>query len=53
MGKGRWLYGKMLDWNELDKPEHRAMLEDVKAMIAVRKKEADILAVVPDRESPG
>jgi hypothetical protein len=51
-GKGRWLYGAMLDWNDLDKPEHRAMLEDVKTMMAVRKQEADILGVVPDREKP-
>jgi hypothetical protein len=52
VGKGRWLYGAMLDWKQLDQPEHRGMFEDVKAMIAVRKREADILAVVPDREKP-
>jgi hypothetical protein len=51
-GKGRWLYGCMLDWDELDKPEHRAMFEDVKSMIALRKREADVLAVIPDREEP-
>ncbi len=52
MGKGRWLYGAMLDWNDLDQPEHRGMLEDVKAMIAVRRREGDVLAVVPDCERP-
>jgi Alpha amylase, catalytic domain len=52
LGKGRWLYGCMLDWNEMQEPRHREMLEDVKTMIAVRKRESDILAVVPDREEP-
>ncbi len=51
-GKGRWLYGCMLDWEELNQPEHRAMFEDVQAMIVLRKREADILAVLPDREEP-
>lgn len=51
-GKGRWLYGCMLDWNELNQPAHRAMLEDVKQMLAVRKREPDLLAAVPDQEEP-
>jgi hypothetical protein len=51
-GKGRWLYGSMLNWNELDQPGHRAMLEDVKTMIAVRKQGADVLAAAPDCEQP-
>ena len=51
-GKGRWLYGCMLDWNEVDQPVHRAMLEDVRSMIALRKRESDVLAVVPDRQEP-
>ena len=51
-GKGRWLYGAMLDWDELQKPEHRAMFEDVKKMIAVRKREADVLALTPEKERP-
>ncbi|HTV54759.1 MAG TPA: alpha-amylase family glycosyl hydrolase [Terriglobia bacterium] len=51
-GRGRWLYGCMLDWEELNNPEHRAMLEDVKRMIAVRKREADVLAVEPDDREP-
>jgi hypothetical protein len=52
IGKGRWLYGNMLDWSELDQPQHRAMFEDVKKMIAVRKQDRDLLAAVPDREEP-
>jgi glycosidase len=51
-GKGRWLYGCMLDWDELHQPEHHAMFEDVKKMIAVRKREARILALLPDRKQP-
>jgi hypothetical protein len=51
-GKGRWLYGNMLDWDELKSPQHAAMLEDVKNMIAVRKREADILAVPPGEKEP-
>jgi glycosidase len=51
-GKGRWLYGAMLDWEELSYPEHRAMFEDVKKMIAIRKREAEVLAVRPEREKP-
>jgi hypothetical protein len=51
-GKGRWLYGNMLDWENLNQPEHRAMFEDVKKMIAVRKREAAILGPAPDEKRP-
>ncbi len=51
-GKGRWLYGSMLDWNELSKPRHRDMLDDVKQMMAVRKAESDILAFGLEPERP-
>jgi len=51
-GKGHWLYGSMLDWNQLRQPEHRAMFEDVKTMIAVRKREADVLALTLEQERP-
>jgi hypothetical protein len=51
-GKGRWLYGAMLDWDELNNPEHHAMFEDVKKMIAVRKQEADVLALTLEKEEP-
>jgi glycosidase len=47
-GKGRLLYGCWLNWKELDQPEHRAMFEDVKKMIAVRKRESEILDVKPE-----
>ena len=51
-GQSRWLYGCMLNWDELHQPEHRAMFEDVKKMIAVRKREARILALLPDQKEP-
>jgi 1,4-alpha-glucan branching enzyme len=52
LGKGRWLYGNMLDWEDLEKPEHVAMLDDVKKMIAVRKQEAALLAIPPADQQP-
>ncbi len=52
LGTGRWLYGNWLDWAELKKPEHAAMFDDVKKMIAVRKQEAEILALKPEYERP-
>jgi len=43
-GKGRMLYGAMLDWTELDQPQHRSMFEDVKKMLAIRKQEHAVLS---------
>ncbi len=37
-GKGRWLYAGVLDWNQLKISKHKEMLNDVKRMIAIRKK---------------
>jgi hypothetical protein len=51
-GKGRWLYGAMLDWNELNEAKHRDMLIDVKKMMAIRKQYAEILAVWPGGKAP-
>jgi Alpha amylase, catalytic domain len=44
-GKGRWMYGAMLDWNELQEPEHRDMLIDVKKMMAIRREHSEVLAM--------
>ena len=52
LGKGRWLYGTMLDWNELQSPEHASMFEDVKTMIDVRKQEASVLALPSADKEP-
>jgi len=51
-GKGRWLYGAMLDWNELNEVEHRDMLTDVKKMIAIRKQHSKALAMWPGGRAP-
>ena len=50
-GKGRWLYGAMPDWNELNEPRHRDMFEDVRKMLAIRKQNSNILAMVPDNQA--
>jgi len=42
-GKGTWLYGAMLDWNEVGESPHREMLEDARRMIAIRRREASVL----------
>ena len=51
-GKGRWLYGSMIDWSQLDQPRHQAMLKDVTRMIAVRREYADVLAAELFSEAP-
>ena len=45
-GQGRWLYGAQLNWSELDQPRHRATLEDVRKMLAIRRLERAVLAAV-------
>lgn len=51
-GKGRWLYGAMLDWKELQQPEHRDMFLDVKKMMAIRKQHASVLSMSPAGKMP-
>ncbi|MGA3091981.1 MAG: alpha-amylase family glycosyl hydrolase [Terriglobales bacterium] len=51
-GKGRWLYGAMLDWNQLNNSEHRDMLMDVRKMMAIRKKYSAVLAMWPGGHVP-
>lgn len=51
-GKGRWLYGAQLDWEEANREPHRSMLADVRSMIALRKQEKDVLAVSLDQARP-
>lgn len=45
-GKGRWLYGAQLNWSDLERPHHRAMLEDVRRILAIRRQERAVLAAV-------
>jgi len=42
-GQGKWLYGSMLDWAELDEPRHRAMLDDVGRMLRLRREHPALL----------
>lgn len=42
-GKGRWLYGSWLDWEQLKKPENADMLEDVKQIIRIRKTYSNLI----------
>jgi hypothetical protein len=51
-GKGRWLYGAQLDWDESNREPHRSMLQDVKSMIALRGEERDVFAPSMDRVRP-
>jgi glycosidase len=51
-GKGTWLYGSWLDWDALEQPEHRAMFEDVKRLIAIRKAEGEALQATSNYEPP-
>jgi len=52
LGTGKWLYGTMLDWEELRQPEHAAMLDDVKQMIAVRQHVTALLGLPAASEAP-
>jgi Alpha amylase, catalytic domain len=51
-GKGRWLYGATLDWNELQQPEHKDMLVDVRKMLAIRNTNSAILGMWPGGKEP-
>ncbi len=51
-GRGRWLYGTMLDWSELDEASHREMFNDVKKMMAIRKDNSEALAMCPGGKEP-
>jgi glycosidase len=42
-GKGRWLYGSWIQWDQLKEPLHARMLEDVKKMISLRKEYQELL----------
>jgi hypothetical protein len=41
-GKGKWLYGSMIQWDQLKQVPKAEMLADVRRMIAIRKAESDI-----------
>jgi hypothetical protein len=37
IGQGTWLYGSWLQWKQAEEPEHRAMLDDVRDIIRIRR----------------
>ncbi|MCL2661673.1 MAG: alpha-amylase family glycosyl hydrolase, partial [Acidobacteriaceae bacterium] len=51
-GKGRWLYGAMLDWNELNDPGHKDMFLDVQKMISIRRQHSSVLGAAAGAEKP-
>ena len=51
-GKGRWLYGAMLDWNELKETRHKDMFDDVRKMVSIRKQNAAALAMTAGGKDP-
>ncbi|MGC2403959.1 MAG: alpha-amylase family glycosyl hydrolase [Acidobacteriaceae bacterium] len=51
-GKGRWLYGAMLDWSELSEHGHKNMFVDVKKMIAIRRRYSETLRMWPGGHEP-
>lgn len=51
-GNGRWLYGAMLDWNEMKEPEHQDMFVDVRKMITIRRQYAGIFSIWPGGKEP-
>jgi len=51
-GKGRWLYGSWIQWDQLNQQKHRDMLADVKKMIAIRTQEKDVIHSVLNDVNP-
>jgi len=43
-GKGSWLYGSWIHWDQLKDSHHSQMLADVKRMIAIRKRFPDLFS---------
>lgn len=42
-GKGRWLYGNWIDWEQLKNPTKADMLEDVKKIIRIRNNNSSLI----------
>lgn len=42
-GKGRWLYGSWIDWEQLKLPEKTQMLEDMKSIIKIRRSYSELI----------
>lgn len=42
-GKGRWLYGSWIDWEQLKLPGKIQMLEDMKSIIKIRRSHSELI----------
>ncbi len=42
-GPGSWLYGSRIVWDQLEDPSRRAMFEDVRKMLSIRKANSDLI----------
>lgn len=49
-GMGKWLYGGVVPWTQLNELEHRAVLDDVSKMITLRQQNADVLGALSNNE---
>lgn len=43
VGKGRWLYGSWIDWEQLNLHEKKDMLDDVKNMLRIRRNHSEMI----------
>ncbi len=43
IGKGRWLYGSWLQWDQLNQLENQDFLMDVKKILSIRTQERDVI----------
>jgi hypothetical protein len=41
--KSRWLYGSWIQWDQLKQPDKKAMWDDVRHMLSIRKSESDVI----------
>jgi hypothetical protein len=42
----RWLYGSWIQWDKLNQPDNKAIFEDVKHLLSIRKSESDIIHAI-------
>jgi Alpha amylase, catalytic domain len=49
-GKGTWLYGSWIHWDQRDEPEAAAMRADVRKLIAIRRAEKELLFARTNRD---
>jgi hypothetical protein len=42
-GKGRWLYGSWIEWEQLDDPAHAAVLDDARRLVHIRREAGDLI----------